>query len=177
MILSRLPGTIRMEWARKMVGKENDLKGLLEFLKAEIQCRERSETYNEDKSVSNPGSVLSLQTISKSTNESRKVIKCGVCNKRHGTQNCWDLTSVDPGERKKRIRSANLCFRCLSGSHTARSCDSVCAKCKGHHHVLLCQGNPPNTDRRNYSRNVNNSGHPSRNTRDVNNSGHVYQLQ
>ena len=41
-ILSRLPQDIRMEWAREGEGRESDLDFLLQFLKRELQRRERS---------------------------------------------------------------------------------------------------------------------------------------
>ena len=47
LILSRLPQDIRLEWSRETKGKENDLKFLLEFLKGEIQRRERSQMFRE----------------------------------------------------------------------------------------------------------------------------------
>ena len=42
-ILSRLPQDIRLEWVREREGKEADLQFLLNFLRKEIQRRERSE--------------------------------------------------------------------------------------------------------------------------------------
>ena len=47
LILSRLPQDIRLEWSREGKGKESDLKFLLEFLKGEIQRRERSQMFRE----------------------------------------------------------------------------------------------------------------------------------
>ena len=42
-ILSRLPSDVRMEWAREGKGKESDLEWLLEFLRTEIERRERAD--------------------------------------------------------------------------------------------------------------------------------------
>ena len=141
MILSRLPEDIRIEWARQRAGRESDLNGLLTFLQEEIQTRERSETYAQSSTDTvKPGSVVSLQTVSKKPPEVKKQVSCGVCRKKHATHNCWGLTNINVSERKAKIKSANLCFRCLKGDHMARSCEAVCAKCKGRHHILLCGG-------------------------------------
>ena len=45
LILSKLPETVRMEWARQSSGKEGDLPYLMEFLSAEIRRQELSGAY------------------------------------------------------------------------------------------------------------------------------------
>lgn len=143
-VLSRLPADIRIEWARKLAGKESDLDALLKFLKEEIQCRERSETYKEGAAESTrQGSVMAFQTTSSSKHsgtKSTQPLKCGVCSKKHATHKCWEILNINVSERKDKIRSAKLCFRCLKGDHIARNCDATCVKCKGRHHILLCGG-------------------------------------
>jgi len=44
-ILSRLPADVRMEWAREGENREGDLEFLLQFLKQEIERRERANTF------------------------------------------------------------------------------------------------------------------------------------
>ena len=46
-VLSRLPSDLRMEWARDSVKRESDLTFLLQFIKNEIERRERSQVYKE----------------------------------------------------------------------------------------------------------------------------------
>ncbi|KAJ8021190.1 hypothetical protein HOLleu_38316 [Holothuria leucospilota] len=46
-ILSRIPQDIRMEWAREGEGKESDIDFLLQFLKRELQRRERDRMFSE----------------------------------------------------------------------------------------------------------------------------------
>jgi hypothetical protein len=46
-LLSRLPEQIRMEWAREGEGREGDLVWLLDFLRREIERRERSQTFDQ----------------------------------------------------------------------------------------------------------------------------------
>ena len=47
LVLSRLPNDLRMEWARDSEEHESDFDYLLEFLKREIQRRERSDTFKQ----------------------------------------------------------------------------------------------------------------------------------
>ena len=49
-ILLTLPADMRLEWAREE-NKEGDLDSLLNFLKTEVERRERSETYKSVKST------------------------------------------------------------------------------------------------------------------------------
>ena len=48
-ILSRLPGHIRLEWARDSEDKGGDLNFLLDFLKKEMQRRERCNVFSPSK--------------------------------------------------------------------------------------------------------------------------------
>ena len=142
LILSRLPQDIRMEWAREGEGHESDLSWLLEFLKKEIQRRERSQTFRETPPASEKTQpsvpeerrrVASVATLS-SFSDSR----CGICHKPHQTERCWDLTNYPISVRRDKILKAGLCFRCLGQGHIARACEQKCFYCKRGHHALLC---------------------------------------
>ena len=45
LVLHQLPTHFRLEWARSSAGKESDLDNLLDFLKNELERRERSQTF------------------------------------------------------------------------------------------------------------------------------------
>ena len=75
--------------------------------------------------------AAALPTVSQNNN------KCAICKKPHVTERCWDLTKAPISVRRDKIRNAGLCFRCLSKSHLAQRCESVCVKCKGKHHALF----------------------------------------
>ena len=137
-----IPQDIRMEWAREGEGHESDLSWLLEFLKKEIQRRERSQTFRETPPASEKTQpsvpeerrrVASVATLS-SFSDSR----CGICHKPHQTERCWDLTNYPISVRRDKILKAGLCFRCLGQGHIARGCEQKCFYCKRGHHALLC---------------------------------------
>ena len=150
-ILSRLPQDLRMEWAREGEGKESDLQFLLEFLKKELQRRERSDVFKEVSSVSEADkksfvpdkrssksvpSVSALQSVSKG---SGALGNCVFCGKSHMSEKCWDILRLPLSELHKAILEAKVCFRCLDRNHFARMCKAKCSYCKGKHHQLCCK--------------------------------------
>ena len=140
LILSRLPTDVRMEWAREGGGKESDLPYLLDFLKKEIERRERAVAFSAmatEKRVEErkkPGhkktSASALQTNSSPI--------CGICNKTHFTGKCWTLLKLSIPERQQKIKDAQLCFKCLNPGHMVKSCSAKCTKCQGNHHRICC---------------------------------------
>ena len=155
LILSRLPQDIRLEWSREGKGKESDLKFLLEFLKGEIQRRERSQMFREtispvaSQTVADEAKRTKMATASalQSTSAPPRspllmTSSCGICNKAHTTERCFKLLRATMSERKEKLRVAGLCYRCLKAGHIAKGCSSMCQNCKGRHHVLLCNPTP-----------------------------------
>ena len=161
MILSRLPADIRLEWARTGEGREDNLDYLLEFLKNEIERRERSESFRqlntqngsgnkiehhkthvgkfEKRKNSNTPTASALQTTSVSVNS-----KCEFCGKGHESGSCYEILKLDMSDRRKRIGEARLCFRCLLKGHIAKGCVARCADCQGTHHKICCFGGDKN---------------------------------
>ncbi|XP_064649968.1 uncharacterized protein LOC135501660 [Lineus longissimus] len=158
LILSRLPNDIRMEWARESDGREADLEFLLDFMKREINRRERSETFKVLTKTDNVGTqghgidatadmaedkqrvatASALQSPSVASHSGGN--SCGVCGKTHQTEKCWGLLNLPVSERHSKVQSCKLCFRCLGKSHFAKGCIAQCSKCKGRHHAILCNG-------------------------------------
>lgn len=148
-ILSRLPQDIRLEWSREGSGHESDLAWLLSFLGKEIERRERSDAFkevshqslrSESRSVGEaekrkvyPSSASALQTASEWS-----VKECGFCDRPHYSEKCFKILKLSLAEREEKIRSAELCFKCLRKGHIAKGCKARCAKCKGNHNVLCC---------------------------------------
>ena len=113
LILSRLPQDIRLEWSREGKGKESDLKFLLEFLKGEIQRRERSQMFREtispvaSQTVADEAKRTKMATASalQSTSAPPRspllmTSSCGICNKAHTTERCFKLLRATTSERK-----------------------------------------------------------------------------
>ena len=141
LVLSRLPSDVRMEWARKGEGHEGDLKFLLDFLKEEIQRRERADSFK----VSDVKTSVSSETKGKRTVPTASALvssssSCGVCKGYHMTAKCHKLLKMSLPERVETVRSAYLCYRCLSPDHIMRRCKSsvTCPDCGGQYNKLLC---------------------------------------
>ena len=56
-LILQLPSHFRVEWAQTSAGKESDLDNLRDFLKSELQRRERSQTFT---TLSEEHSILLL---------------------------------------------------------------------------------------------------------------------
>ena len=151
LILSRLPQDVRLEWSREGEGHESDLSYLLKFLEKEILRREKSQVFKDTVQVSSsvpearrfkaPPTAAALQTASMNVKPSAPH-ECGVCGKNHPTDRCFKLLHCNGSERRERVQRAGLCYRCLRKGHIAKGCSSVCSKCNGRHHKLLCGVQP-----------------------------------
>ena len=146
LILSRLPQDLRLEWAREGERHERDLSFLMDFLKKEIERRERSQTFtNTTTTTSIKDPTPTAAALQASSNHRA----CELCNrKNHTMANCFTLTRAKTCDRKAKLRSVGACFKCLSTvkGHAFRKCSAKCAKCKGGHHALLCSPNKSEAD-------------------------------
>ncbi len=149
LILSCLPNDIRLEWAREGDGKEADLTFLLSFLQKEIRRLERSESFQaqentgelhlpEENDYDDNFTASALHVSSCAAPET-----CLFCDGRHPSHRCRKTSSLK--ERRARLSSLGLCFRCLCSTHLAKSCTRVCITCKGKHHAVLCYKNVDRT--------------------------------
>ena len=129
LILSRLPQDIRLEWAREGEGRESDLAWLLDFLNKEIRRRERSATFRESSSGGKSEAAIAVpekrnvnRPITAAALQINSEHACAFCGKRHATERCWDLAKLGLTDRKDKIQSLGLCFRCLKKGHVAKGC-------------------------------------------------------
>ena len=154
LILHQLPSNIRLEWARVGEGHEGDLDFLLEFLYDEIRRRERSQTFSglsqstKSSPESRPGegsrynrrpqrqTATALLTTGGPPSGCSQ--RCRVCDGPHYPDQCGQLKNLSISDRRDLFKKRGLCFCCL-GPHLARNCDKKCFKCKGKHHMVLCE--------------------------------------
>lgn len=87
-----------------------------------------------------PATASALQSTS-----STGAVRCMFCNKAHQSEKCFGVLKLTRAEREEKIRSADLCFRCLLKGHLSKGCKLKCSKCKGNHNLLLCQTDVPLT--------------------------------
>ena len=109
--------------------------------------RERSQVFKdtvqssssvpEARRLKAPPTSAALQTASINVKPSAPH-ECGVCGKNHPTDRCLKLLHCNGSERRERVHRAGLCYRCLLKGHIVKGCSSVCSKCNGRHHKLLC---------------------------------------
>lgn len=71
---------------------------------------------------------------------------CKVCNKEsHPVHRCQKFLKMELSARRKAAKDHNLCYNCLSASHSSRDCrSSMCKRCDKKHNSLLCTENPLN---------------------------------
>ena len=141
LILSRLPQDIRMEWAREGSEHESDLQFLLDFLNKEIQRRERSETFKEIKRTDPETHEQRSRRIptTSALQTSTHSPSCVFCGKTHWSEKCYDILQKNIPERRQKIKTLGLCFKCLRKGHIAKFCQVKCDICKGKHNQLCCE--------------------------------------
>ena len=159
LVLSRLPQELRMEWAKEE-GKESDLQHLLDFLKKEIERRERSQTFSlataeslrRPKATNMPGGSAAALVV-------QEAVVCRLCDKKyHPTEKCRQWSSLNLEERHDKIKELNLCFRCLKPNCYSKICKKFCpipGCVKGKHHFLLCKKKFQNKSEQNGSTSTN----------------------
>ena len=163
-VLSRLPDSITLLWARSDINDDADVEALMEFLSNEAKALEAcslsgSAKSTTDKSNNKHDSLCNTFQTHVKQNQSYKpqsfkpesynnqshnnkpiFQKCHICQmQNHITQTCYQLTSLQtPEERSKFIREKQLCFNCL-GPHSVKDCSSkgTCKRCQKRHHTIL----------------------------------------
>lgn len=128
---------------------EDQLKELMNFLRSEVESNirvsmaKRAVDESDDESdghlrkkskiMLNPVTTMDLLNRSSAT-------KCIFCGKNHESQLCNGAAKLTLNERYAKIRAASKCFKCLVGSHLARTCKAMinCLSCGGSHYKILC---------------------------------------
>ena len=144
-ILGRLPDTLRLTITRGEEYLEWSLGDLLGALLKEVELR---EDYSLTPQVNVPpeGNRRKVPPPTNSfftNNQKRSEGRCAFCLGNHPHEECKGITDIE--ERKLLVRKYGRCFKCLNRGHLARDCQSKfkCHKCKGNHHVSLCETKPP----------------------------------
>lgn len=89
-------------------------------------------TKNDNHHSTHKNSTRSTVLISKSSS------KCKMCHQDHYINQCNNFLSLSTDQRWEKVKAFNMCFNCLSPSHSAKTCKrGVCRKCNAMHHTLL----------------------------------------
>ena len=151
--MSKLPDEIRLVISRSMsiltaatFNDEWKIDELLKFVKQELESRELcnfvANSADETKQKRNiqtdhyTASSLFCGTSEKGT------LTCTYCGKDHSSARCYTVTDVSA--RKSILRRKRRCFLCLRPNHIIKFCqmNCKCGKCKGKHHISICESYP-----------------------------------
>ena len=151
----RLDAETSKAWQLERKSERPTTKEMLEFLdrqaKATVLSHHSSNDNRKRASTSRDGGSAPKQAKPNVPSASHSGAKtnvrlCKVCNANHAVHQCSTFRKMNFSERKKCAREKELCFNCLSPSHTSRECQSSsCRRCPGKkHNSLLCNENPLN---------------------------------
>lgn len=109
---------------------------MLKLLDGRWRAIERSPNPNASQlSKAKLVKASSKTTLVASSESSRE---CVLCSANHELNDCVKFKALNLDQRKEKVISNNLCFKCLRAGHSAVRCSSSrCAKCRGRHHLLL----------------------------------------
>ena len=134
-VVEKIPNVVRLQITRKL-GKENwDVNEFLKCINDEVSAREHFKyLYKQDDDEKADYTASALAIASGSASGKRQ---CVFCEKSHFSDQCNIVTDIEA--RREILRRKRYCFRCLRGSHMARSC-RVHVKCY-RYHVVFCRVN------------------------------------
>lgn len=69
--------------------------------------------------------------------------RCTFCGKPHPSEKCLNVCKLTRAEQEEKVRSLELCFRCLERGHISKGCKHKCSKCRGNHNALFCLKDQP----------------------------------
>ncbi|XP_062716009.1 uncharacterized protein LOC134291803 [Aedes albopictus] len=136
---AKLPGEIKLEWARYKRQHISSLKALNDFM------NERVEAACELTFVAPREEFHRSEDISRASNEleSNRIKICLICKRQnHNVEDCFEFQSYDVTRRWRLVGEHKLC-RCCLGRHSTRVCRyaNECGinRCHLLHHPLLHQ--------------------------------------
>ena len=135
-VMAKIPRNIKLDISRQMPQGKWDIVRLMDIFKKELVARERCDqfenlTENMNSDFSTPSSTLFTG--------STKPLFCTYCKSHDHTSNQCNIIT-DIAARKKFLQEGRRCFVCLRVGHTGKVCFSqyTCFRCKGKHHISIC---------------------------------------
>ena len=164
LLLSKLPGELKLKLAHEAGDDQWQLADLLKLLLAEIKAREKcgysgdygnassrltvNKPNNHNQSMStfnnyNNKPVCNRQFLNPAHNSTMStfiaksnITSCQLCDKQHVTKYCSTYATIK--ERSDAARRRSLCYKCLKSGHVATSCNEKCRYCQGPHNIAIC---------------------------------------
>uniref|UniRef100_A0A6P7G2D3 Uncharacterized protein LOC114333522 n=1 Tax=Diabrotica virgifera virgifera TaxID=50390 RepID=A0A6P7G2D3_DIAVI len=148
LVESALPYELLKIWERNRASNNlkfnNELQGLLEFLKTEVEAEERvklaQSSFTVPKSIDDKYTVETLHTESLKTKGKQK-FSCIFCESNtHASQDYIKAQKMTLEQKKSIISKKRSCFSCLKQFHNFRTCKTTvkCIKCARKHFTLMC---------------------------------------
>ncbi|KAG1681834.1 hypothetical protein GQR58_011536 [Nymphon striatum] len=134
-LLSRLPDSIKLQWAKLDNSEDSDVK---KFLQMEVESQKfvsRNTKDFGDKSIS--GKQFVKEKLSTSQSLSNNSIQtCVFCGLSHAAYQCETFLNSN---RESMVKSHKLCFNYLKPGHCVKDCYSKfsCKTCAKRHHTTL----------------------------------------
>lgn len=149
-----IPKELRLEYCRRKTarsdGTEDELLSFLDFLRNEIESRERAEygtcrfqeshsPRNKQNRMGNDQKQASSSVLSAFAD--KKENACAFCKARdHLTADCQAGVSLE--QKSNILKQERRCFKCTKRNHRAAECRTAkwltCAKCSARHATALC---------------------------------------
>ncbi|XP_050516778.1 uncharacterized protein LOC126891619 [Diabrotica virgifera virgifera] len=148
LVESALPYELLKIWERNRASNNlkfnNELQGLLEFLKTEVEAEERvklaKSSFTVPKSIDDKYTVKTLHTESLKTKGKQK-FSCIFCESNtRASQDCIKAQKMTLEQKKSIISKKRSCSSCLKQFHNFRTCKTTvkCIKCARKHFTLMC---------------------------------------
>ena len=142
--------TIR-EWEKRVLAplQQTHLRAFIEFLEERSQYLENIAATTQ---VSGAAPRLTPRDNRRPERTTAHVANtlatCPVCSANHFLYHCNRFKELDVERRRETAKRARVCFNCLAGGHTTRTCaHSQCKICHTKHHTLLhVDATPPEPD-------------------------------
>ena len=143
MIISKLPENLRVA---VLCEKKTTLKmdEMLKTLGEKIRVREMSKPSGQSNmpkphTMDEKERFKTTGTATANALARRSAETCAFCLESHAHENFPKVTMLD--ERKKLVKKFGRCWICLRKGHRAAACryqKNGCTKCKGKHHLAIC---------------------------------------
>ena len=146
-----MDSSTRRDWEMKVNRRPNAVtyEKLIAFLQESARTQKTIELTNSQEERHSdrrrydghmrPRSTQAQPRSSKVLAVTNHLNKCPSCGEQHLVDQCAKFKCLNSTERKQVIRSAQLCYNCLSPGHFSRDCvpRARCVKCGQPHHTLM----------------------------------------
>ncbi|XP_064475618.1 uncharacterized protein LOC135389507 [Ornithodoros turicata] len=150
-VLRSFPSDVAVDFHRRRATRtdpnkqetaEEELNTIIEFLKVEVESRERSNPSGKTEGRSRPpilqgrNSKIPSANVLQTSAHQNACFFCGSLS--HPSTHCDSAMSLE--RKKEKLKVARTCFRCTFAGHVSRECRRKvrCTRCQGRHVTTMC---------------------------------------